>query len=92
MEIKNLSDENVWGLTEEEAFHFVEQIKSEIENAEERNRYVKIIASAFEFRTVSSAQRALTGSLSKLGFQFFTVDKRTLRGICKRKNTTQSVF
>jgi hypothetical protein len=93
MEIKDLSYENVWNLTEEEAFHLVEKIMAEVEGKEERNSYAKIVSSAFEFRTVSSSQRSLIANLSMLGFQFFKVeDTTTMRGICKRKATTKSVF
>ncbi|MDR1897162.1 MAG: hypothetical protein LBR10_10270 [Prevotellaceae bacterium] len=93
IEIRDLSFENVWNLTEEEVFLLVGKIMTEFENREERNHYIKIIDSAFEFRTVSSSQRNLIGGLSSLGFQFFKVeDTKILRGICKRKKSSRSIF
>jgi hypothetical protein len=94
MEIKELTAENVWSLTEEEAFRMTEKIMKEVGSKEERNVFIKIISQAFDFRTVSKSKKALIQSLSLIGFLFFPVEdeKTILRGICKRKKNSQSVF
>jgi hypothetical protein len=94
MEIKELTAENVWNLSEEEVFHLTEKIMKEVENKEERNTYIKIISLAFDYRTVSKSKKAFIGSLTMIGFQFFAIEseKTILRGICKRKKSSQSVF
>ncbi|MDR1372313.1 MAG: hypothetical protein LBJ17_04195 [Dysgonamonadaceae bacterium] len=94
MEIKELTDKNVWQLTEDEAFVLTEKIMKEVENKEERNALVKIISSAFEFRTVGKSKKAMIHSFTLLGFKFFAVEgeKTILRGLCKRKNANQSVL
>jgi hypothetical protein len=90
--LMNLTLETVWELTEEEVFHLIQGLSAELDKSE-RNRYTKIIDSAFDFRTVSKKQRVLISSLSKYGFKFFPVENTaTLRGICKRKMKTRSVF
>jgi hypothetical protein len=84
--IKDLTFDNVWNLTEEDAFHLVEQIMVEFETRDERNHFTKIIDSAFEFRTVSSTRRILIDSISKEGYKFFKVEGLpTFRGIRKRQ-------
>ncbi|MDR1102512.1 MAG: hypothetical protein LBL42_02025 [Tannerella sp.] len=94
MELKELTASNVWDLTEEEAFRLTERIMTEMESREERNAKIKMISSAFDFRTVSRSKKAFIQSLSMLGFQFFAVEneKTILRGLCKRKKSSQSVF
>ncbi|MDR3194539.1 MAG: hypothetical protein LBT76_04520 [Tannerella sp.] len=92
IEIENLSLENVWELTEEDAFRIALQLQTKYEK-DMRNRYVKIINTAFEFRRISKTQRTLADNLAKYGFKFFPLeDVRTLQGICKRKAPARSVF
>jgi hypothetical protein len=94
MEINELTATTVWQLTEEEAFRLTEKIMTEIASKDEQNAKIKIIASAFDFRTVSKSKKAMVQNLSMLGFKFFTVEgeKTILRGLCKRKSSKQSVF
>jgi hypothetical protein len=89
MEIKELTAENVWNLSEEEAFHLTEKIMKEVENKEEKNAYIKIISLAFDYHTVSKSKKAFIESLIMIGFQFFAIEgeKTIFRGICKRKKS-----
>lgn len=86
MEVKNLSSENVWDLSEEQAFHVFQEIQNESEK-ERRSQYLKIIDTAFELRSLSRSRRDLKEGLSKHGFKFFKVDEKSsiLIGVCKRR-------
>jgi hypothetical protein len=55
MEVKNLSLENVWDLSEEQAFHVFQEIQNESEK-ERRSQYLKIIDTAFELRSLSRSK------------------------------------
>jgi hypothetical protein len=91
-ELMDLTAETVWDFTEEDVFHLLEQL-SVVLDKNEKSHYMKIIDSAFDFRTVSKKQRMLIESLSKYGFKFFPVESSSsLRGICKRKTKTRTVF
>jgi hypothetical protein len=92
IEIQSLTFENVWNLSEEEVFHLLEQLR-EIPEKEIRNDYMKIIDSAFEFRSITRSRRDLKEGLSMHGFKFF--DNRGTKiqtGICKRKTPRRTVF
>ncbi|MDP4187909.1 MAG: hypothetical protein Q8907_12160 [Bacteroidota bacterium] len=93
IDFKNLTQENVWDLSEEEAFTLIQKLQNDI-GKEERSPYLKIIDTAFEFRSISSKRRDIKQSLTLLGFKFFKADDKLnmLTGIFKRKSPHKSFY
>lgn len=86
LSLENLTEENVWNLSEEEAFTIVETLQADIPK-EERPKYSRILEKAFEFRSISPRRRDLRQDLTHYGYKFFQGEgnKTYLTGICKRK-------
>jgi len=84
--LTNLTEENVWNLSEEDVFSMMETIQTDVKK-EERPKYTRIIGQAFDFRSISPKRRDLRMDLIKFGYKFFQSDynKSYLTGIYKRK-------
>ncbi|BDX38859.1 hypothetical protein CYCD_22140 [Tenuifilaceae bacterium CYCD] len=94
IEPKELTPENVWNLSEEDAFNFMQHIQTNV-SKEERMHYMKIIESAFEFRTISVKRRDMKQSMELLGFKFFKSNGDTsnvITGVFKRKSKNTSFY
>ena len=93
--IKSLTLENVWNLSEDEVFHMVQKIQEYLPK-EERSQYMKIIDTAFEFRSISAKRRDMKQSLTLLGFKFFKPENdnnsNIITGIFKRKSPNTSFY
>jgi|GEM_PF-1569164 len=91
--IKNLTLENVWKLSEEEVFNMLQYMQENLPK-ENRSQYMKIIDTAFEFRSISSKRRDMKQSLTLLGFKFFKLESDSsstiITGIYKRKSPNKS--
>lgn len=94
MHYEKLTEENVWNLSEEEAARLIFYIQSDAVPKEKRGAYIRIINSAFEFRTISATRRDLRNSLTKLGFKFFKESEtsRMLFGIYKKTAAHKSFY
>lgn len=94
MHYEELTEENVWNLSEEEAAQLIFHIQSDAVPKEKRGPYIRIINSAFEFRTISATRRDLRSSLTKLGFKFFKKSdtSRQLFGIYKKTSARKSFY
>ncbi len=88
VDLMELTQENVWDLTEEDVFSLVKTVQTDVEK-EKRSHYMKIIGSAFEFRTISSKRRDLKKNFEVYGYKFFPAgdNPNMLTGIYKRKRT-----
>lgn len=88
--LTNLTEEDVWNLSEEEAFDLLEMLK----NTVDREQYLaltKLIGKAFDFRSISPKRRDLKQDLIKSGFKFFTPEQgigNLLLGIYKRHKSS----
>jgi len=94
IDIKTLSEEDIWKLTEEDVFNLVETLKTCMKK-EESMPYFKLIDSAFEFRTISARRRDLKQDLSKAGFKFFKREvnhSNQLVGIYKRTSANKTFY
>jgi hypothetical protein len=84
--LEKLTQENVLELSEEDVSGLL--IKTIIDlPKDKRSYYVKIINTAFEFRSISSKNRNLKGDLTIFGYKFFPIpnNKSLIMGI-KRKS------
>ncbi|HNW51162.1 MAG TPA: hypothetical protein PKH79_08775 [Prolixibacteraceae bacterium] len=92
---KELTVQNVWNLSEEDAFNMVQTLQTEY-SKEDRSPYLKVIDSAFEFRTISSKRRDMKQSLSLLGFKFFKPQDNSgstmITGVFKRRSLNTSFY
>ncbi|HBL75123.1 MAG: hypothetical protein A2W90_15180 [Bacteroidetes bacterium GWF2_42_66] len=85
--IEELTIENVGTLTEAQIDKVMCRIEQESDK-EKRSQFMKIIETAFEFRTISAKSRDLKADLAFFGYRFFPVknNKFFIRGI-RRKTT-----
>lgn len=85
--IEDLTLDNVGTLTETQVSEIANTIEKEPEK-ERRSQLMKILETAFEFRTISTKNRNLKADLSFMGYQFFPVEqsKVYVRGIRKKAN------
>lgn len=85
--LKNLTEAQVWKLSEEDVFNIIELFRTGIVSKVEQLRYSKILENVFEVRTISFRQELTETHLRKLGFVFFnaTSNDSLLIGIHKRK-------
>jgi len=83
--IDELTIDNVGTLTEAQVAEVMCRIEKE-QDKEKRLPFVKIIETAFEFRTISARSRNLKADLAFFGYKFFPVEynKVLLRGIRKK--------
>jgi hypothetical protein len=85
--IEDLTLDNVGTLTETQVSEIANTIEKEPEK-EKRSQLMKILETAFEFRTISAKNRNLKADLSFMGYRFFPVEQNKvfLRGIRKKTN------
>lgn len=83
--LNTLTQDTVTLMSEEEASVVLTKLVYELPR-EERTKYVNLVSTAFEFRSISAKNRSLRGDLSLFGFKFFPAqnDQNMLIGI-KRK-------
>jgi len=95
MNIENLTLENVWDLSEEDVFNMLQYIQVNLPK-EEQLPFIKIIDTAFEFRSISSKRRDMRQSLALLGFKFFKPvndnSSTMITGVYKRKSPNKSFY
>ena len=95
IEPKELTLQNVWDLSEEDAFILTQYIQTKI-NKEDRLPFIKIIDTAFEFRSISSKRRDMKQSLSLLGFKFFKPENdnnsNIITGVYKRRSPNKRFY
>ncbi|MGE0076688.1 MAG: hypothetical protein AB7S48_02410 [Bacteroidales bacterium] len=91
--LDELTPANVWDISEEEAFELMQLILNGVEK-EKKSQLLKIIESAFEFRTISTKRRDLKQSLILLGFKFFKPNDNSnmITGIFKKKSLNKSFY
>ncbi len=94
IDLLTVTGENVWNLTEEQVARLVFHIQSDAVAKADRPAYIRIINSAFDFRTVSASRRDLRNSLTMLGFQLFKEHEtdRHVFGVCRKKRPGKSFY
>lgn len=85
LSLDDLTVETVRELSEEDVFVLLTKEISGLDK-EKRSGYMKIISSAFDFRSISSKNRSLKADLGIFGFKFFEnpKDAKYVMGV-KRK-------
>lgn len=93
MTVNEISEKDIWGLSESDAFELVQTIEQE-QPSEKKSEVLKYINSAFEFRTVSKRRKNQQDALRIYGFQFFQRKEQPEKmvGVCKRKTSGSSIF